>query len=177
MACFVHAFTLDAEDLVDPPQRLPDTISHPGDDNCIIPSSDPGAYDSEPLAQQAVLHVVTSLAAAICHLLQKPVHREGGTRRSEVFAGAVSYYLVNQLELKTAERQDDWRHREDVVVQAIKGLLREAPVDFFALREDVVRWSKRHSGLSSEVRRFFGHICPDDVCQVRDPCNVGSISL
>ncbi|KAJ2919447.1 hypothetical protein MD484_g1052, partial [Candolleomyces efflorescens] len=160
---FVQAFTIDVNGLTDPPTFFPLNMSQPSGDNCIIPSSDHNAYYSEPLAQQAVLHLVTSFAAAICHLLKDLVYGQGGFWRSDVFAAAVSSYLINQLD---PEISDNWKHREDVVVQAIQTLWHEAPADFFALREDVVAWTRKHTIWARQMRSFFDHICPEDVCQV-----------
>jgi hypothetical protein len=85
--------------------------------NCVIPCEAEAIYHSEPLAQQAVLHVIGSMTAAILHLLE-PTHLGSG-RWTSIFIDTVHDYLEVVVDLE-GKGPDDWSH--DTVVQSLKTL-------------------------------------------------------
>ena len=86
-------------------------------------------YHSEPLAQQAVLHLTHSFTAAICHFL-KPAHLGSGGW-SKAFVDAVVWYLNDRVD-QVKNWPGDWRC--DTVIQSLKTLCGESDADFFRLR-------------------------------------------
>ncbi|KAJ2915781.1 hypothetical protein MD484_g4655, partial [Candolleomyces efflorescens] len=155
MACFVHASSLPD---VDRPFEIlyPSSLGTPGSNNFIFSDGAEAIYDSEPLAQQVVLHVTHSLTAAICHIL-RPAHLGSG-RWSETFLGAVSGYLV--LRVEQAERwPDDWRC--DTVVRSLKTHQRESNTGFVRLKEDIDAWCKESGKVLHYLDMVFDYICID----------------
>jgi hypothetical protein len=140
---------------------FPSGIAKIGPKHFLIGDFGDDIYRSEPLAQQAVLHVATSFTAAILHWL-KPAHLDGGGW-SATFANAVRCYLTVVLNFwgEEPDDDDDWNH--NAVVLALKTLLRESPVDFVSLRQEI------EGGLNPSLEqlkvlldRFFDHICLDN---------------
>jgi hypothetical protein len=155
VACFVLAFAPGPEDTSW--SILPSGIAKNGPEHFLIRYLGNDTYHSEPLAQQAVLHVTTSFTAAILHRL-KLAHIDGG-RWLVIFAGAVYRYLYEFVDICKEEPDDDWSH--DAVVLALKTLLRESPADFVSLRQTIVERDGNHS--QGTLDRFFDFVCSDNV--------------
>jgi hypothetical protein len=133
-------------------------VAKNGPEHFLIEGLGNDTYHSEPLAQQAVLHVTTSLTAAILHRL-KSAHIGGGGW-SVIFPGAVCDYLNEVLDVRKTE-PDDWNH--DAVVLALKALLRESPADFVSLRQRILEYDKKLYFFHQErLDRFFDYICSDN---------------
>jgi hypothetical protein len=148
MACFVHAFTLqDVVDGLSPLPMFPYEVMNPDWGNCIIPLEGEAIYHSEPLAQQAVLHVTGSLTGAILHLLE-PIHLGSG-RWSQVFIEAVHNYLKVIVDLE-GKGLDDWS--QNTIVQSLKALWREALANFVSLRQGVCQHDYTRG---SDFNEFF----------------------
>jgi hypothetical protein len=158
VACFVLAFTPGPK--VADKQFFPLYIAKNGPKHFLIEALSDDIYPSEPIAQQAVLHVATSFTSAILHLL-KPVHLDGGGW-SETFAEAVLRYLGAVLNIWGKDLDnDEWSH--DAIVLALKTLLHESPVDFVSLRQRIVEWNKEQHLFPQEgLERFFGCACSAD---------------
>jgi hypothetical protein len=155
VACFVVAFTPGPQ-LIEESSYVTVSIAKNGPEHFLISAFGNGTYHSEPLAQQAVLHVTTSFTAAILHRL-KSAHVDGG-RWSVSFAEAVTCYLYEVVDIYKEEPDDDWSH--DAVVLALKTLLRESPADFVSLRKKV-GGLKGHPARRRRDR-FFDYICSDN---------------
>jgi hypothetical protein len=160
VACFVVAFTPDFE--VATKRYFFSTITKNGPEHFLIPYRGDDIYHSEPLAQQAVLHVATSFTAAILHLL-KPAHLDGGGC-SKIFVAAVWSHLHDILKIWGTKPHDVWSH--DAVVLALKTLLRESPADFVSLRQRIVEYEIEQSIFDlpevEVLNRFFDYICSDN---------------
>jgi hypothetical protein len=158
MACFVHAFTQGVANAVSClTVFLPDVVN-PDWRNFIIPGQDKAIYHSEPLAQQAVLHVTGSLTAAILHFLE-PTHLDSDGW-SLTFINALCGYLCVIVDLE-GKGPDDWNH--DIVVQSLKTLRRESLADFVSLRQGVCEYAKRsdsesHPGRVDGFNKFFDYV-------------------
>jgi hypothetical protein len=156
VACFVVAFTPGFGVTWEP--YFPFRMATSGPEHLLVQYLGHDIYHSEPLAQQAVLHVATSFTAAILHLL-KPAHLDGGGW-SETFADAVWRYLHDILNI-WGTKPHDWSH--DAVVLALKALLRESPADFVSLRQGIVECSEAMLFFrQEELDKFFGYICSDN---------------
>jgi hypothetical protein len=167
VACFALAFAPSPR-VIGEFAGFPSHIMKNGPGNFLIPTrpdhlltKDLGkaiTYHSEPRAQQVVLHVTTSLTAAILHQL-KLAHIAGGGW-SKIFANVVHCYLLEVTDIYKGE-PDDWSH--DAVVLALKTLLCESPADFAILREEVS--GQKDDPLSSRhwFDRFFDYISSDNV--------------
>ncbi|KAJ2911894.1 hypothetical protein MD484_g8521, partial [Candolleomyces efflorescens] len=156
MACFVHAFSLPD---VNRPFAIdyPSALGTPGSNSLMFEDGAEDIYDSEPLAQQAVLHLTHSFTAAICHIL-KPADLGSG-RWSETFVTEVAYYLRDRVG-KAENWPDDWRC--DTVVQSLKTLRRESNADFVRLKEGVYEKCKRWPGkYRDHINMVFDYICID----------------
>jgi hypothetical protein len=155
VACFVLAFTPGPQ-VIEDSFHFPLGIAKNGPEHFLIGGLDNDTYHSEPLAQQAVLHVTTSFAAAILHRL-KSAHIDGGGW-SAIFAMAVNYYLHVGLDICKEEPDDDWS-----VVLALKTLLRESPADFVSLKQRIVECNEELHWFPREgCDRFFDYICSDN---------------
>ncbi|RXW15343.1 hypothetical protein EST38_g10508 [Candolleomyces aberdarensis] len=130
-ACFVHAFT-HLNGVIYLP-TFGSTILETGANNGIVPQSIDGAnlHKSEPLAQQAVLHVRGSYKAAVLHLLK--VYLPCTDQYKGLFIAAVSLYLIDLS--RPSEKSADWN--SDGVVHALKALKQESSEHFEMLMEDV----------------------------------------
>jgi hypothetical protein len=104
VACFVLAFTQNSW----PIERFPHGMVNNGPEHLLIGGLSDDTYHSETLAQQAVLHVTTSLTTAILRCL-KSAHIRGG-QWSVIFAGAVHLYLQEVLNI--SEDQPDYVEEE-----------------------------------------------------------------
>jgi hypothetical protein len=156
VACFVLAFTCGSQ-VIEGISCFPFVIAKNRPGHFLIKYLGDGTYHSEPLAQQAVLHVTTSFTAAILHLL-KSVHING-SGWSAIFAEAVSCYLYEVVDIYKEGPGDDWSH--DAVVLALKAILRESPTDFASLREKVA--GRTGSSYSRHCyNRFFYYVCSDN---------------
>jgi hypothetical protein len=152
VACFVLAFTPGPQ-VIEESFCFPFGMVENDPENFLIGVLDNDTYHSEPLAQQAVLHVTTSFTAAILHWL-KSAHIDGGVNGwSAIFAEAVYNYLEKVVYICEEEPDDDWRH--DAVVLALKTLLRRSPADFASLRQRIVKHGK--------VQYLFDCVCSDNV--------------
>jgi hypothetical protein len=160
VACFVLAFTPSSWLIVEA-FNFPDAIAKHGPEHFLIEGLGNDTYHSEPLAQQAMLHVTTSFTAAILHLL-KPAHIVGGGW-SVIFVDAVYCYLDEVVNIYEEEPDYDWSH--DAVVLALKTLLRESPTDVPSLQQTMVKWRQRsmffRRGEEQALNRFFDYICSD----------------
>jgi hypothetical protein len=155
VACFFLAFTPGLQGIGEL-LSFPVGMAKNGPKHILIRYPRNNTYHSELLAQQAVLHVTTSLTAAILHRLES-AHTDGG-RWSVIFAAAVECYLYEVLDLR---KEDDWSH--DAVVLALKTLLRESPADFVSLRQRIVEMNQgRYYGLRRGLDWFFDYICSDN---------------
>ncbi|KAJ2915782.1 hypothetical protein MD484_g4654, partial [Candolleomyces efflorescens] len=155
MACFVHAFSLPDD------KRLfiyhSATLGVPGSNNFMFEDGAKDIYDSEPLAQQAVLHLTHSFTAAICHIL-KPA-RLGSGGWSKTFVNAVAQYLKERVE-QAGDWSDDWRC--DTVIQSLKTLRRESNADFVRLKEDIDEFcEEKPDNYLNYMDMVFDYICID----------------
>ncbi|KAJ2915777.1 hypothetical protein MD484_g4651, partial [Candolleomyces efflorescens] len=156
-ACFVRAFSLPDDDKRPFNVNYPPYLGIPDSSNIIFRDGAEAIYDSEPLVQQAVLHVAHSLTAAICHIL-KTAHLGSG-RWSETFVGAVVYYLRDRVG-EAENWPDDWRC--DTVVQSLKTLRRESNVDFVRFKEGVYEKCKHWPGKYCDyINMVFDYTCID----------------
>jgi hypothetical protein len=157
VACFVLAFTPGPQ-VIEKLIYLPSCMAKNGPGHFLIAGLGNDTYHSEPLAQQAMLHVTTSLTAAILHRLNS-AHIDGGGW-SVIFAEAVHCYLEEVLYI-CKEPDYDWSH--DAVVLALKALLRESPADFVSLRQRIVECDEEHLFFAQAgLDRFFDCICSDN---------------
>jgi hypothetical protein len=154
VACFVVAFTPGFE--VSTVPFFPSLTVKNGPEHLLVEYLGDDISHSEPLAQQAVLHVATSFTAAILHLL-KPAHLDGGGW-SEIFAAAVFEYLGHVLNIWGTWSQG---RDHDAVVLALKTLLAKTPVDFVSLQQTLAKWAQENHIFRGEqaFNEFFDYIC------------------
>ncbi|KAJ2922692.1 hypothetical protein H1R20_g14396, partial [Candolleomyces eurysporus] len=150
-ACFVHAFT-NLNGVIFSP-AFGSTILEAGANNRIVPQSVDGDnfHKSEPLAQQAVLHVRGSYKAAVLHLLKAYVPYTN--QYKALFIAAVSLCLIDLS--RTSEKLVDWN--SDGVVLALKGLKQESSEHFQTLMEDVekdFRWRVSILGDAEHLDKY-----------------------